>query len=72
MFDREGTETTADLSLLDGWILQMVVLEVEVLIPEAGRGEGMGGEKRRLVAGRTLMSPAGPGPLVLYTLTTGN
>ena len=63
MLDREGTETTADLSLLDGWILHMVVLLVEGVRLEAGRGEGMGGEKRRLVAGLTLMSPTGTGPL---------
>ena len=63
-----GAETTGARSLEEGWILQMVVLEVEVVRPEAGRGEGMGGEKRRLVAGLTLMSPTGPGPLLLYTL----
>ena len=58
MLEREGAETAADLSLEVGWILQMVVLLV------AGRGEGMGGEKRRLVAGLTLMSPTVPEPVL--------
>ena len=58
--ERERAKTAAApaLSLLGGWILKMVVLLV------AGRGEGMGGEKRRLVAGLTRMSPTVPGPVL--------